>query len=466
MDAYNPDLSRISKLLIDREQVSPEVAQGRRQNFSITLHCGADVRGSYTLQLAILTAANIAHRCFPGSTRIVLDPALQDAPSLVWPALNWTFGQALQRILGAGTFSHSITVSSDGHMIVFGNAAASKGALRVTFDGWIAQVGPAASMPRLQEREYCTLAGIAAGSLALSELFLAFAGINREASRRVIALSLWRPDLPADDPAALGVPVEYLPRALWVLGLGHLGNGYLWALATLPYQQPDEAVFSLFDFDKVEDANVETGIIFTPASIGETKARACSHWLEQRGIHTRLVERRYDSTFRCQDKEPLLALCGFDSNAARRDLITAGFRRVIECGLGGTINNFDTVSLHTLPNPRSVEALWPVPSPEEEAAERAEHERLAKANRGYASVGKDECGRVDLAGKPIAVPFVGAFAGTLVVAEVLRIAHGGAAYTDLKVRLGAPGNRVIQVAKTYTADDLVGVEFSEAKKLL
>ncbi len=312
MDAPNPDLSRISKLLVDREQVSPEVAQERRQGFSITLCCGADVSDSYTLQLAVLTAASIAHRCYPGSTKVALDPALEQAPSLIWPSLKSTFKQALEHVLGADAFSHSMTVASDDHMVVFGNTSVSKGALRVTFDGWIAQVGPAVAMPRLQEREYCSLAGIAAGALALSELFIAFAGINPEASRRVLAFSLWRPDLPADNPDALGVCVEYLPRELWVLGLGHLGNGYLWALATLPYLAPDEAAFSLFDFDKVEDANVETGIIFNPVDIGQPKARACSKWLEQRGIPSRLVERRFNSTFRCQDKEPRLAFCGFE----------------------------------------------------------------------------------------------------------------------------------------------------------
>ena len=75
-------------------------------------------------------------------------------------------------------------------------------------------------------------------------------------------MSLWRPDLDIDDPEALGIPVEYLPRELWVLGLGHLGNAYLWSLATLPYEDPKAVEFALFDFDKVEKDNVETGVIF------------------------------------------------------------------------------------------------------------------------------------------------------------------------------------------------------------
>ena len=57
-------------------------------------------------------------------------------------------------------------------------------------------------------------------ALALSELFLSFAGISVEATRRTVGLSLWRPDLEMSDPEALGIPVEYLPRQLWLLGLG------------------------------------------------------------------------------------------------------------------------------------------------------------------------------------------------------------------------------------------------------
>ena len=56
---------------------------------------------------------------------------------------------------------------------------------------------------------------------------------------------------------ALGMQVEFLPREFWALGLGHLGNAYLWSLATLPYPQSrrDVEIF-LNDFDRVEPENV------------------------------------------------------------------------------------------------------------------------------------------------------------------------------------------------------------------
>jgi hypothetical protein len=56
----------------------------------------------------------------------------------------------------------------------------------------------------------------------------------------------------------------------------------------------------------------------------------------------------------------------------------------------------------------------------------------------------DECGRYDLAGKSVAVPFVGMTAAALVVAELLRILHDGPAYANLKLRLETPAKLFAQ----------------------
>ena len=137
------------------------------------------------------------------------------------------------------------------------------------------------------------LSGILAASLAVSEIFMSFAEITVEATRRPIALSLWRPDADVRDPLAQGVPVQFLPKKLWVLGLGHLGNAYLWALAALQYQDAWEVKVVLNDFDRVKPENVETGLLFTDAAHTQYKTRICSTWLEKRGFRTRIVERRF-----------------------------------------------------------------------------------------------------------------------------------------------------------------------------
>jgi len=114
---------------------------------------------------------------------------------------------------------------------------------------------------------------------------------------------------------------------------------------------PGEANLFLNDFDKIEDENVETSLILTKEKIGHYKTRACAGWLDERDFETRIIERPFDGNFRRRADEPGLALCGSYSNPARRDLATAQFLRVVESGLGGTPDNFDTISLHTFPNP-------------------------------------------------------------------------------------------------------------------
>jgi len=449
-------LSRISKLLIDRDETSVEDASTQRKRFAVTLVCGADVAASRSLQIAVLTAANIAQRCFPGAVRLRLSPGLAEASLLVWRRLKQTFADALSGVLGPDAIAASQDETDDWRLL-FGNVPRMPRALRVTFDGWIAKAGPADQVERMAEREFCSLASVLTGGLGVSELFLRFADISLTAARRTVGLSLWRPDLPISDPDALGLRIQSLPSELWVLGLGHLGNGYLWSVASLPYANAGDVKIFLNDFDRIQDANVETSMLFDGSLIGRLKTRACAEWLEARGFQTRLIERHFDGNFRRRDDEPGLALCGFDSNAARRDLATALFRHVAESGLGGTPDNFDTISFHTFPNPRSAADLWPDVTPAEIDKLNLQAKRRVNENSAYTQLGGDECGRLEIAGKSIAVPFVGAVASTLVIADVLRLLHRGPCYHDIKLSLGTPDGCSARMAGTYRANDFAGL---------
>jgi len=461
------NISRISKLLVDRERLSPDAALSRRKEFAVALTCGADVADSYTLQLAVLTAARVAARCFPGAVHIGAPQELLRAPLLIWPGLRQTFGGALAAVLGEDVVSRAAGSVAVGRALIFGDAYAPAKSLRVTFDGWSAFSGPAANLPRKTERERFPVVGILAAALGLSELFLSFADINIQATRRIVGLSLWRPDLGADHQDALGELVEYLPSAEFMLGLGHLGNCFLWTLAGLPYADPAMVHFALFDHDSIDDANVETCLLFGANDIGGLKTRTCATWLHSLGFQTRLIERRFDGAFRRQTKEqgnaePGLAFCGFDSNAARRHLATADFPRVIECGLGAMAHNFDTLSLHTLPHRRSVTELWPDLTPDQLNKAAKEHERIARENPGYAGLAKDDCGRALLAGKAVGVPFVGATAACFAVAEAVRLLHGGPAYSDIKLNLGDPDTRAAIFQGNYGPEAATGITFTGA----
>jgi len=420
--------------------------------------CGKDVASSYTLQLAVLTATVVASRCFPGAIVAALDQRTAAAPLRVWPSLRFTLGEAL---LSLGATLTMDLAATGGSAVVFGDAAPPPRALRVTFDGWIAATGPTDLVDRLREREFCPVSGVLAGSLAVSEVFMSFAQISIEATRRAVALSLWRPEADVRSDAAQGVPVQVLPKELWALGLGHLGNAYLWTLAGLPYARPAEVKVFLADFDEVEPDNADAGVLFTADTRG-LKTRVCGAWLEERGFRTRLVERRVNSRFRREDDEPGLALCGFDSNPARRRIATAEFLRVIESGLGGTADNFDTISLHTLPNARSAAQLWPDVSPDEQRADIVRRQRIAQDSAAYAGLG-DECGRFELAGKAVAVPFVGTVAASFVIAEALRLYHDGPAYADFKLRLATPSDLSANASGSYRIEDIAQLSYAQAR---
>jgi hypothetical protein len=459
MNQPETQISRISKVLIDRDQMTTDAVLARRKLYKVALRCGPDVARSRTLQLAVLTAANVANRCFPGAVKIVLEPSLENAGLLLWPSIEQTFGQALIKLLGADALNSPDNFQPDGSVLLFGDVPPASRALRVTFDGWIAKVGPAETVSPLPQRAYCSLSGVLAGALAIAELFFSFADISVEATRRTAGLSLWRPDLDIDDPAALGLPVQFLPRELWALGLGHLGNAYLWSLATLPYADPGAVEVFLNDFDRIEPDNADTSLLFDTDDAGSYKTRVCCRWLEARGFRIRMTERPFDSSFRCRDEEPRLALCGFDSNEVRRELATAEFLRVMESGLGGTADSFDTISFHTLPNPRSVEELWPVPTPPERLAQAQQLERMARENPAYALLDDNDCGRAGLAGKSVAVPFVGVAAATIVLAEAIRLLDGGPAYTDIKVALSDLSGRSAPMGRNYGPQDMAGLTY-------
>ena len=57
-----------------------------------------------------------------------------------------------------------------------------------------------------------------------------------------------------------------LSTRLLLLGIGHLGQAYAWALGMLPYARPEEAEFGLMDFDRIVEGNAATGCSLSPAT--------------------------------------------------------------------------------------------------------------------------------------------------------------------------------------------------------
>ena len=423
-DALDPSdyLHRTVKLALDTGEAT-SLAEAARifAGYRLAIAVGPEIVGSPTHQAALLTAVNAGRRCFLGGVEVTgnLDTAL------MVPWRDQVTVAAAVAALGGTPVGHP---TPDLPRIVIGDgdvAAAGTFIVRATFDGWAGGAVPLDDGRRLPERRQFTPAGVLAGALAVAEAFQFVRGDVR-AGRRAAGLSLWRPEAEVDWLAETetGPTLRHLPARLWVLGLGHLGQAFLWTLGFLPYARPGDVHLVLHDFDTLTAANDSTSLLTTPSLAGEKKARAMARWCEERGFRTTIVERRFAADFTVAPDEPTVVLCGVDNALARAALEEVGFARVIETGLGGGTTEYLAFQLHTFPASRTARERWgaggggaPAPGLLDQPAYRA-----------LAAGGLDACGLTQLAGRTVGAPFVGAVVAALTIAEVLRLVVGGPRY--------------------------------------
>jgi hypothetical protein len=440
-------LSRTVKLAMDSgEATTAEEAQRIFEGYRLRIAVGPDISQSPTRQAALLTAVNVARRCFLGGVEVTGCPAAR----LLIPWLNCrTVAEAVTDL--RGELVEAEGAASDLPLIVIGDAGTSSYAgdfaVRATFDGWRGGVIPVDERERLPERHEFTPAGVLAGALAVSEAFQYVRGRNMVAGRRRTGLSLWRPEASWLDGAGGREPaLEWLPAKLWLVGLGHLGQAYLWTLGFLPYDVPGEVSLVLQDYDTLAQSNDSTSPLTNEGLVGRKKARAMAEWCEGRGFQARIYERRFASDFKVNDEEPQVALCGVDNEAARACLEEVGFAQMIEAGLGLGTEEYLAFQMHCFPSSRAARARWGGSTVGKAGGPVIE----LPAYKNLAADGLDECGLTQLAGRSVGACFVGTAVSTLVIAEVLRMCIGEGRYEVIDGSLRAVEHRTV-VASSISA---------------
>jgi hypothetical protein len=413
--------SRTAKIFADSgEAVTLAGAEAILDSYRLQVAVG-DVGNSIAHQAAVLTVVNSAVRAFRGGVDI-------HVPTDCRLSTGWYGGMALSAAVVA-LGAHIVgDLSADHVTICVGDPLETpRGAvvLRVVVRGWSAGVVEGCVSPVVEEHPF-VLSGIAAGGIAVAEAFEWRRGSNVLAGRRSNGISLWRPDAPWLSKVAEGPDdVTYAPSAWWVVGLGHLGQGYLWSIGMLPYADMSGVRLMLQDDDVVSAANESTGLLLVPGSTsrrGRTrKTRLLAERLEERGFRTAITERRLAPGDGPRGDEPHLALVGVDNPDTRRALSsTNGFELIVDGGLGGGPVEYLDLSVHTFPASRLSTDIrsWSTGSlPAPPGMELPAYaERTARTG--------DECGTVEIAGRSVAASFVGATAGALVIAEGIRCLRG------------------------------------------
>jgi hypothetical protein len=390
--------------------------------FGLTIEVGPEVRDSRDHQIALLTLVNCARRMFLGGVDVVAVPSVPLLPDLVAAKRLDEAVAALGGVLVK-------TPASQWPSALIGSVPArsrARPAWQLTWSGWRGGVMPSSGR-RLSETHSCGLGPAVAAATCAAEAFLYHSGDHPLAGRRASGLSLWHPGADwtlNDDTEPV---ITYFPSRLWLIGLGNLGQAYLWILGALDYANRKEAEFVLQDFDRIAESNDSTSLLTLPGLVGQMKTRAMSSWLERQGFRTVLEERRFGAYSRRAPDEPAVALCGVDNQLARAHLEGAGFEWVIEAGLGAGPAAFRNFSLHTFPSSLRAADLWADIGSRSPAGESG-GTLSQPAYRMEEHPSLDECGLTQLASRTIGVPFVGLMAAAFAISELLRRLHGGVAF--------------------------------------
>lgn len=440
--AHADTLNRVVKMALDTgEAETVEAGYDLFRSYRVSVVVGPELAESPAHQAALVTVVNTARRAMLGGVTVVGDV---DVPLRVPLSGCSNLADAVRKLGG-----HLERKAPPGVPVLTLGDTDCKGSsspvsLAVTFEDWRGGVIPTSDSRRLRESGAIIPSAVLAGALGVSEVFQFLRG-NPMAAHRSVGLSLWSPEHPDWENAPAGPTAIVLPSRLWLIGLGHLGQAYLWTLGLLPYHDAGSVELVLQDFDRLTFANDSTSLLTNKQLVGQLKTRAMVTWAEARGFRTRLVERIFPGGISIADDEPRLALGGVDNPDARTAYEDAGFDCIIEAGLGAGPSEYLALRANSFPASVSARAKWGGPAGSKNDTTPA---RNSRAYDNLAKSGMDDCGLIRLASRTVGAPFVGATAAAIVISEVLRRLNGGRIFEVIDMTLRDPSSRATVVGSS------------------
>lgn len=223
----NSETSRVRAALVNSGRHDFSEAEQRLAASRLTIAIGSTASRTVAGQAAFLTATVTAARCF-GQVRV--EGSLDEPLLCPLPLPAKSLAEAAS-LFGA----YPKPDREDARRVLVGcGLEPSDHSIQAYWNGWSAGVTPGQN-PGAIGRGDCALAGVAAGAIAVGQAFLAEQGDMR-AGRFTQCLSLWSPELGEGGAEHPGPQLNeiYFPRDLWLIGLGNLGQAYLWSLSMLP----------------------------------------------------------------------------------------------------------------------------------------------------------------------------------------------------------------------------------------
>lgn len=406
--------SRTTKALAESLNIDFAEAENRLDSACISVVADDHSKETISGQAALLTAIATAKKTFSQVTLVILE----DAP-LHQPLPDATTLCSAAKTLGVHVASTIPTTTT--HCVIMSSSSKTSGyTVRCWWGHWCAGVLPCWDERPLGEN-WNPLAGSYAGALAIREVFANILG--QRVSPRASIISLWEPWSKAGDADA-GPTTIYLPKSMWMIGLGHLGQGFLWNLGMI--QSHGEKII-LQDYQCAGPENEGTGLLTTSSSIGKHKTRIAAEWIEKLGWATEIIERKFTDKTEVTVDDPPFVIAGLDDLIPRLSILNAGFDYLIDSGVGHGAYDFDIAQIRVLP--KGSQSNWNT------IGKPKNIEKLLASNP-YKNI--DACGAFTLAQASVAVPFVGAAVGALALSQVLRITDMQNTNALVHIELSAP----------------------------
>jgi hypothetical protein len=399
--ALERQIARLSKILVDSEGITFEEAQARLNRLTLEVVVGPDAT-SPAAHAAVLTAISVGSRTFIGGVRLTgavgqrLNSALPLAAQTLEAAAvevgaSQFEGRAAQRIF-IGIVPDPVEANT----------------ISVWWQGWsagIAEVGHA-----ICDVGDNPLPGIACGALAVGA---AFDSARGHVIRLPAEVDLWPTTSGESAPPFADV---FLPGSLWLVGLGNLGQAFLWALAALPYANPAAVMLVLQDCDRVSEENWATSVLVRSEIFGDLKTKVSEAWATSKRFGVRRVDRRLLASDR-------LAKTGFDC--------------VVDAGLGRKASDFDRYRVTVFDNLRPIDKHF-------EGQTDASDGNIIPEEPAYRQLQTELgiCGTAEIAGASVAAPHVSAIAAAVAVSRLIAVTSNCPCRVNEVRRLSEPRPKV------------------------
>lgn len=387
------ELNRTVKLALDEGRAGSLVeAQALFEGFKLRIAVGDGFTSSLAAEAAVLTLLTAATKTFLGGVELV--GAVDERCTLAWFEGRKLSEVAIEAgaVVGMRGDAQGAQLAN---IVVGSGRPAGEGfsvALSLDADGFVVcPDSPAHSAPQAPVE-----VGVAAAGAALNEAFA-------HQYRRFPVAGQRRLTFRMPATAAVGA----VSGTTWMVGLGHLGQAFAWTLALSP-GSAGHAV-RLTDFDLVTGSSLSTCLLVKDSDIARLKVHVVGERLTSLGLTVSMDAQRLNLDGNAPLKVADRVIVAVDNVALRRSLDRLAGIPVFEGGIGGGKNGFTRVQFHMFPGSRPARDVWADADPRASQA----IDISAPAYQAMLKQTGDECGTTLLAGRSIATPFVGAFAGAV-----------------------------------------------------